>query len=120
MGTGIEIYYDGDCPLCSAWVRMRRLQAAVGPVELIDARSGDPRLDALRRAGMDLNSGMVVRHGDRLWHGAAAMQLLADLSAGAGPLVWLMRAPRRAALAYPVLRAGRGLLLRLLGRKPIG
>lgn len=114
-----EIFYDGQCPLCRAYTRMLRLRDAVGRVELIDARSGDPRVTILRRAGVDLDRGMAVRHGGRLYHGAAAMQLLAILSRPGGPLRWLLKSPRRAALLYPLLRAGRSLLLRLSGRKPL-
>ncbi|MDF3607124.1 DUF393 domain-containing protein [Paracoccus sp. DMF-8] len=120
MTGGIQIFYDGECPLCSSYVRMINLRRAVGQVELIDARSGDLRVAELRAQGVDFDSGMAVRHGGRLCHGAEAMALLSALSSGRGPLIWLMRAPRRAALVYPVLRAGRGALLRLLGRSRIG
>lgn len=119
MPEGIEIFYDGECPVCRSLVMMIRLRQAVGPVAVIDARSDDPRLAPIHAAGLDLNQGMVVRHGDRLWHGAEAMQLLAMLSARPGPLRWMMASPRRARAVYPWLSAGRGLLLRLLGRKPI-
>lgn len=120
MTTGIEIFYDGECPLCRSWTGMLRLRQAVGKVVLIDARSADPRVEVLRKQGVDLNQGMAVRYGDRLLLGAEAMQLLSILSDRPGPLRALMKSPRRAALVYPFLRAGRGALLRLLGRKPIG
>lgn len=118
MKDGIEIFYDGECPFCSAWVRMLNLRDAVGRVDLIDARGDDPRIAAL--GAVDLNAGMVVHHGGRLWHGAEAMHLLSILSERGGPLRALMRNPRRAALIYPALRTGRGLVLRLMGRRPIG
>ncbi|WP_295043939.1 DCC1-like thiol-disulfide oxidoreductase family protein [uncultured Paracoccus sp.] len=117
-GRGIEVFYDGDCPLCRNHVQMLRLRDAVGAVDLIDGRGGDPRLADLRRAGIDLNSGMAVRQNGRIHHGADAVWLLATLSRG-GSMAWLLRERRRAAAVYPVLRAGRGLLLRLLGRRPI-
>lgn len=118
-GPGVEIYYDGECPLCAAYVRMLNLREAVGRVELIDARSGDPRLTELRAAGLDPEEGMILNHGGRLHHGAEAMRMLSILSASGGPLRALMRSPRRAALFYPVLRAGRRLLLRLMGRRAL-
>lgn len=120
MAEGLEIFYDGECPLCGAYVRMLNLRRTVGRVELIDARSEDPRAAELRAAGVDFNSGMALRHGGRLVMGAEAMTLLSVLSEKGGLLRALMRSPRRAALIYPVLRAGRGLLLRLLGRRRIG
>ena len=120
MSGGIEIYYDGDCPFCSAYMRMIRLRRAVGRVELIDARSDDARLRGLIPAGLDLDEGIVVRHGDRLWHGAEAMQLLAVLSRRRGLLRAIMRSPRRAAIVYPVLKAGRNLTLKILRRQRLG
>lgn len=116
--SGLEVFYDGSCPLCRNYVQMLRLREAVGPVDLIDARGGDARIAELRRAGCDLNAGMVVRRGDRIWHGGDAVWMLSQLS-GRGPMAWLLRDRRRAAAVYPLLRGGRNLLLRLLRRKPI-
>lgn len=116
MDEAFQIFYDGDCSFCSAYMRMINLQRAVGRVELIDARSGGPRVQALRDAGHDLDEGIVVRHGRQVLHGAEAMHLLATLSQRRGILRALMRSPRRAALLYPVLKAGRRLTLTLMGR----
>lgn len=116
MSDRLEIFYDGDCPFCSAYMRMLDLRRTVGAVDLIDARSGDPRLADLARAGLDLDEGMVVRHGTRLLHGAEAMQLLSVLCSKGGILRAIMRSPRRAAWVYPALKAGRRLTLRMLGR----
>lgn len=115
---GLEVFYDGDCPLCRNYVQMLRLRNAIGPVDLIDARGDDPRLADLRRAGCDLNTGMVVRREGRIWHGGEAVWMLSRL-AERGPMAWVLRDRRRATAVYPLLRAGRGLLLRLLGRRPI-
>lgn len=121
MPRRFEIYYDGDCPLCSAYIQMLNLQQAVGPVELIDARSGDPRLKTLKAAGFDSNEGLVVRHGTQLLHGAEAMQLLALLFQRRGMLRGMLRAimwpPRRARMVYPLLKAGRRLTLAFLDRR---
>lgn len=116
MKDGLTIYYDGDCPFCSAYMRMLDLRRTVGDVELIDARSGDPKLRRLVAAGFDPDQGMVVDHGGRLLHGAEAMQLLSVLSRKGGILRAIMRSPRRAALVYPVLKAGRRLTLMALRR----
>lgn len=115
----LEIYYDGECPFCSAYVRMLNLRRSVGEIELIDARSGDPRVRAILRDGMDLDEGMAVRHGARLYHGAEAVQLLSVLSEGRGVMRALLRSPRRAAVLYPLLRAGRRVVLRAMGRRPL-
>lgn len=119
----ITIVYDGDCPFCGAYVRMSRLRASAGQVRLVDARGDDPAVGRARAAGLDLNRGMVVELEGRLYHGDGAMVLLSALSTPRGLFNRLMRAafrsPRRAAVLYPVLVAGRNLTLRLLGRRPI-
>ncbi|MDO5706567.1 MAG: DCC1-like thiol-disulfide oxidoreductase family protein [Paracoccus sp. (in: a-proteobacteria)] len=117
----IEIVYDGECPFCADFTRMVALRRA-GQVALIDARGDDPRVAEIG-AGLDLNRGMVVRHHGRVSYGADAMALLLALSQPGG--VWgiarrVFASPTGARLAYPVLRAGRGVVLRLLGRRPIG
>ncbi|MDO5643751.1 MAG: DUF393 domain-containing protein [Paracoccus sp. (in: a-proteobacteria)] len=119
--TVIEIVYDGECPFCADFTRMVAL-ARMGRVDLIDARGPDPRV-ALIGAGLDLDQGMAVRHLDRIYFGADAVTLLLALSAPTGPagriMRWLFATPRRARLTYPLLRAGRALTLRLMGRGPL-
>jgi predicted DCC family thiol-disulfide oxidoreductase YuxK len=125
--TGTTIIYDGDCPFCSAFVRMARLRAAAGPVRLVSARSTDKAdavvLARVAAAGLDLDRGMVVDRGGALYHGDAAMTLLALMTTPSGRfnrLVRLAFANRRVArIAYPPLVAGRNLTLRLLGRKSL-
>lgn len=118
----LTIIYDGECPFCSAFVRMVRLQQRVGSVALIDARSGNPLVTKAQENGCDLNRGMVVIWQTRLFHGAEAMHLLTVLTEGgvAGALQRLLfGTPARAARVYPLLAAGRRALLFVLGRRPI-
>jgi predicted DCC family thiol-disulfide oxidoreductase YuxK len=120
---GLTIIYDGQCPFCSSYVSLLRLRDSVGRVELVDARSDDPRVAGVAAAGLDLDAGMVVLWGGRRFHGREAVHLLATLSAAGGIFNSLQRrmfgAPRRAALIYPMLAAGRRLFLRLTGRPTI-
>ena len=123
MTEPLRILYDGECPFCSAYVRMLRLRKSVGAVELIDARQPHPAVDRVRALGLDLNQGMVVLMNGEVLHGDAAMHRLALLSGPSATLnaafAWLFRDPGRARRVYPALRAGRNLALRLLGRQPI-
>lgn len=121
---GISVIYDGQCPFCASYVSMMRLRDAVGQVDLVDARSGDPRVREVARAGYDLDAGMVVLWQDDIFYGDRAVHLLATLSSdGGGPFNRIQRAvfasPRRAARLYPVLAFGRRLFLRLIGRRTI-
>lgn len=114
------IIYDGDCVFCQNYVRFFRLRDSVGPVELIDARSGDPRVARYWQDGHDLNEGMLFVLGDRVFHGDEAVHVLATLSSERG---WFNRlnaavfSSRGAArLLYPALKLGRRLTLLLRGR----
>jgi predicted DCC family thiol-disulfide oxidoreductase YuxK len=121
--AGLVIIYDGQCPFCSAYVRMLRLRDAAGPVRLVDARGDDPSVRAAREAGSDLDAGMVVTYGGTIRHGDEAMHLLALLGTPSGHvnrmLARAFRSARVARLLYPVLAAGRRATLALLGRERI-
>ncbi|HUG62924.1 MAG TPA: DCC1-like thiol-disulfide oxidoreductase family protein, partial [Methylomirabilota bacterium] len=80
------IIYDGECIYCQNYVRFVRLREAIGPVELLDARSGDPRVQEYWRQGYDLNEGMLFVFHGRVHHGADAIHVLAGLSGSNGAL----------------------------------
>lgn len=115
------IVYDGECIFCQNYVRFVRLRQAVGPVELIDARSGDPRVEGLWRDGYDLDEGMVFAHQGRVFHGAEAVHVLSGLSSGSGLFNRLNAAVFAsqgvARFLYPALKLGRRLTLKLRGRR---
>ncbi|MBX2804888.1 MAG: DUF393 domain-containing protein [Hyphomicrobiales bacterium] len=119
----IEIIYDGECPFCSAYIRMVRLRDAIGPVKLTDARKNRDAVAQLCAANIDINETMAVIYGGRYYAGARAIEILSLLSSGSGFLnrlfAILMRNPRRADFFYPLLRSGRNSVLRLLGRDKI-
>jgi predicted DCC family thiol-disulfide oxidoreductase YuxK len=121
---GIDIVYDGECPFCSAYVRMMRLRETVGPVRLIDARSDDPLVTRLAGAGLDFDRSMAVAYGGRTYTGGEAMTLLALLTTRSGLFNRAMRvlfaSPANSRRLYPVFVACRIAALRLLGRDLIG
>jgi predicted DCC family thiol-disulfide oxidoreductase YuxK len=121
--NGIVVIYDGDCPFCSNYVHLAALRDAVGSLELVDARSGDPRIRDIQKRGFDLNEGMIAIVGNKIYHGADAVVLLSTLGGNRGPFARLLsrvfRDPNRAHKLYPCLKMGRRLALRLLGRSQI-
>jgi predicted DCC family thiol-disulfide oxidoreductase YuxK len=119
----LVLVYDGECPVCSSYVRYVRLKETVGQVRLVNARDGGPWVARVRSAGMDLDEGMVLLYGGRLYHGPDCIHMLALLSSQSGLFnrinSVIFRSARLSSLLYPAMRCGRNLLLRLLGRKPL-
>lgn len=115
------IIYDGECIFCQNYVRFVRLREAVGPVELLDARSDDPRIRRYWNEGYDLNQGMIFVHRGLVLHGADAVHALAGLSSPSTLLnringaLFSNRFVARA--VYPLLRLGRRLTLLARGRR---
>lgn len=116
----LEIAYDGECPFCSRYVALLRLRARFDEVRLIDLRSEPERVARYREQGLDPDAGMVVELDGTCHHGADAVAILAAL--GGEDDLWnrlhrrVFATPSRARRLYPLLRAGRDLTLRLLGR----
>jgi len=121
----LALIYDRECPVCTAYscsVEIDQDQAK--GVKLINARSADDELvRKAKEAGLDLDEGMVVVHQGKLYHGADALHIMARLAPDRGFGNRLNKLlfcnPTVARLSYPVLRAGRNTLLKLLGRKKI-
>lgn len=117
------IVYDGQCPFCSRFVRYQRLQLSIGPVELVDARQGGALVRRLRQLGYDLDEGMVLVWHGQIFHGDACINRLALLSSRSDLFnrvnAAVFRSPTVSRVLYPVLRAGRNGVLRMLGRRKI-
>ena len=120
---GVVVVYDGDCPFCNSYVRLAALRNAVGSVELVDARTPDPRVRDVQKRGFDLNEGMIAIFGGKIYYGADALVLLSTLSGNRGLFARLLSRlfsdPGRAHRLYPALKTGRLIALKLLGRSQI-
>ncbi|MBR9865397.1 MAG: DUF393 domain-containing protein [Rhodobacteraceae bacterium] len=123
MTQTLKIVYDGDCPFCARYVRFIRLKDTVGDVDLVDARSDDPAVGQVRATGVNLNDGMALIDGDRIYFGDECIHRLALMSTPSGLFnrinAAVFRSPTLSRLLYPVLKTGRAITLRLLGRRPI-
>lgn len=121
----LALIYDRECPVCTAYscsVGVDDSHAA--GIRRINARDADDELvRQAKQAGLDLDEGMIVVHQGKLYHGADALNIMARLAPRHGLGNRLNRLlfgnPTVARLSYPVLRAGRNTLLKLLGRKKI-
>jgi len=123
--SAIYVVYDGDCPFCSHYVKMLRLREAVGTVTLINAREeNNPIVRLVRDRGVILDQEMALVMDGKVYSGSDCINRLALMSTRS---TWFNRlnatvfsSPRLAAVAYPFLRAGRGVALKLLGRQMMG
>lgn len=117
------IVYDGECPFCTRYVAMLRLKAAFGNVRLVDARSGDPVVQRILDAGLDLDEGMALIQGEHVYHGDDCIHRLALMSTPSTLFNKLngaiFKSPTASRILYPVLRCGRNTALMLLGRRKI-
>lgn len=119
----ILLVYDMRCPMCDMYSRLVRIRESVGTLELVDARDGGEVIQRITEAGLDVDEGMVLIVDDQLYYGAEAIHRLALLGTRSGPFnrlaYWSFRSRRVSNVLYPILKAGRNLLLRALGRTRI-
>jgi predicted DCC family thiol-disulfide oxidoreductase YuxK len=116
--------YDGECPICTYAVYALRIRESVGQLQLVDARinKDHPLSHRIAQERLNLDEGMVIQFGGQLYHGADALHVMALLGSSHG---WfnrvnalLFRSAMLTQLAYPLMRGGRNLLIRLLGVAP--
>jgi predicted DCC family thiol-disulfide oxidoreductase YuxK len=114
------IIYDGDCIFCQNYARLVRLRDTVGKVEMLDARSKDPRVERYWRQGYDLNEGMLFVYRGKVYHGSDAVHVLAGLSSSTS---WFNRLNRSifsnrtaSTVLYPLLKLGRRAALLARGK----
>lgn len=117
----IWFVYDGECPMCSAAAAAFQVRKAVGVLHLVNARTdlAHPALAEVNAARLDLDAGMAIKYGGRLYHGADALHLMALIGSEHGWLnkmnALLFRKKSGARIAYPFMRAVRNLAVSLKG-----
>lgn len=114
------ILYDGECPVCGEYLSLLKIRELVDEVQLVNARDRPDLVESLRAAGYEINDGIVLVHDGGIVYGASALSVIAQLGESRRTLnrasAALFRVPVVGAVLYSVLKAGRKLLLRLLGR----
>ena len=119
----IVLVYDGDCPICSVYCKALAIRQLDSHFEIVNARQYHPLLEIINEMGLNMDEGFVLKIGNEYFHGADAIHRLALISTGAGPFnrlnYLIFKSPYLARLLYPLLRTGRNIVLRLLGRKKL-
>jgi predicted DCC family thiol-disulfide oxidoreductase YuxK len=117
------VLYDGECPICRSYMALAGLRRLRPDFKVLDARHEPEIVAALRVAGYDVNDSIIVKLGSTTYAGADATRLISVLGSN-NPLMprialyILGGAPWSRAL-YPLLRATRNGLLRVLGKPKV-
>ena len=119
----IQLVYDKQCPACDFYCERIDVDEAAGTLVRVDARDASDVMAEITTLGLDIDEGMVLKVGDELLYGSEAINALALLSSRNGVFnnlaFWAFRWQWMARLSYPVLKACRNLLLKVLGRSRI-
>lgn len=109
--------------MCRSYVRWQRVRRDVGELELIDARQDSEARRELTAMGFDLDEGFALQVGERWYHGSEALHRLTLLGTRSGLFNRLMyrlfASPERTARLYPLFRACRTGLLKVLRKGAI-
>jgi len=119
----ILLVYDKQCPVCHGYCQVVHIRETVGELKLVDARERSAVMDEITSQGLDIDQGMVLKMGDRLYYGSDAIHALALISSRSGVFnrfnYWMFKSRTLSRIFYPVLRFFRNLLLKLLRRTKI-
>lgn len=119
----VWLIYDGECPVCKTYCKYIRIRAAVGNLQLVDARQPSALMDDITAAGLDIDQGMVLKFKDVIYYGPDAIHMLTLLSTPSGIFnrinYYVFSTKIGARIFYPIGKAFRTLLLKLLRIKYI-
>lgn len=115
----VWLVYDGECPICNTYCKYARINDAVGRLHLIDARQPGPLMDEITAAGLDIDQGMVVKFKNVTYYGPEAIRMLTLLSTRSGFFnrmnYYFFGTEKRAGIFYPLGKALRNLVLKVMG-----
>jgi len=120
----VWLVYDGECPVCRTYCKYIRMREAVGNLQLVDARQPSAMMDEITAAGLDIDQGMVLKFKDTIYYGPDAIHILTLLSTPSGFFnrinYYFFSTKLGAKIFYPLGKAFRTVLLKLLGIRYIG
>jgi len=121
--TDIFLVYDKECPACDYYCNLVRIRESVGELVLVDAREPGPLMEEITAAGLDIDQGMVLITGDRMYYGVDAIHALSIMGTRSGVFnrvtYWCFKSKVVSGILYPILRTGRNLLLKILKKTKI-
>ncbi|MFZ6654771.1 DCC1-like thiol-disulfide oxidoreductase family protein [Undibacterium sp. TJN19] len=113
------LVYDGECPVCKTYCKHIRIREAVGQLHLVDARYPSALLNEVTKMGLNIDQGMVLKFKGVIYYGADAIYVLTSLSTPSGIFnrinYYFFSSKLGAKIFYPLGKAFRTLLLKLLG-----
>ena len=119
----ILLVYDRECPACNAYCQIVQIRKSVGELRIVDARENSDVLNEITARGLDIDQGIVLKMGDQLYYGSDAINALALIGSRSGIFnrlnYWIFKSKTISKILYPVLRSGRNLLLKTLGKSKI-
>lgn len=123
QASDIFLVYDKECPACDLYCKLVRIRESIGKLILVDARNPGSFMDEITAAGLDIDQGMVLILGDRMYYGVDAIHTLAIMGTRSGIFnrlaYWCFRSRAVSSVVYPVLRSCRNLLLKILRKTKI-
>lgn len=115
----VWLVYDGECPICRPMANALKIRAAVGELILVNARNPHPIMQEIKKAGLNIDDGMVVKIDNVLYHGAEAQHVLAMIGTSQDWFnrlnVWLFSSKIIARVIYPVMRSMRLAVFKIKG-----
>ena len=114
----ILLVYDKHCPACDNYCQVVNITESVGELVLVNARDDHEVIKEVTDLGLDLDQGMVLKMGERLFYGADAIHALALISSRSGVFnrinYWVFKSKPVSKVLYPILKFLRNILLKLL------
>lgn len=111
--------FDGGCPFCRSFAELSELRSGIPDLRIRDGRADHELRHRLAARGFHLRDGAMLLDGERILHGAEAIQWVCDRMQPSAPLLRvlapLFAAPGRARATYPLLLLARRLALSLRG-----
>lgn len=113
------LVFDGGCVFCRHFAELSELRSGIPGLSIRDGRAEQELRDSLERRGVRLRDGAVLIDGERLLHGAEAIQWLCARMTPSAALLRLLApllaTPERARALYPLLLLARRAALAVRG-----